>query len=255
MGYSSKGYISPEYCNEDGSLNLNGAIYCICNLPDFYLYYKCKVIADWSAKTGLGQYLAGLREIYIAKAYWLSYFLLGRTDLELELNITHKADYKPIAEESVAFYNLIEEVWQRIAPEYKSQINSPGRWLLNVEAELLDINLTNSGVLGEANPTGKREMYQSVVKEVEDFLEVSNFVPSEKSQKMGAVDFLISQAIRFAQTDEDFEDFHYLPFWKKIKRSYRDREKSPCSAFYLNSDNQVKIIRRGKRAKNGKGFG
>jgi hypothetical protein len=233
-------------------LTLENCISIISNLPDHYLYFRCKLQTDWSTQTEFGKYLSVLRNSYIAKADWLSYLLLGRTDLELELKITEKAHYKSLADETVAFYLLIKEVWARV--DFGAYIPSPEYWLLEIEIEMLTNMLMRSGILGEADRFGKKEMYGEVKDWADSVSEVSNLKPNGTKTSSGYYETLIASAFDLALNEKGFEEEHYLPFLRRLKRSYRDRERAAVYGFYLNENGDLQMIYRGKRS-NKKGFG
>jgi hypothetical protein len=245
-----------SYFDENGAINLTGLVHLTYNLPEFWLSYKYQQIIDWSDDTGYGQFLAILRQTYIAKAYWLAFLLLGRTDLESELKKIRIAERKILAEATCTYYDLARAVWTRLSTEGKTTICSPEHWVLLIELEQLDINLKKAGLYRDTQPIGKHKFYKRLISEIEPYLDldVSHIGTNNQQKLTSPTEFLLQKSAEFAAIEPGFEENYHLPFLKQYKRLARKFERSSDRCVYVDQKGNLRVIGRGKQAKRKRGF-
>lgn len=240
---------------------LETCVYVIRNMPDLMMEHRHGILLDFTgASKDEIEIIQDIRKEYRNKAAWLEYYLLDKTDLLPELTFTSKVNYKFFAETTLAFLKLAQEVYPR-SDLAQSQKLTPRAWMVLCEADLCDMSLSNSGYTGNAQPTGKRELYEYAMQYCEQ-MEDAQKLSFVKATDGTALELLESEAAFIAKHDVRFCNSYYREFLKKLKRHYRNLKNSPLQITYLEPDGSTKALDKGRDArqrkasrKSGKGFG
>jgi hypothetical protein len=239
------------------NVSLSDYIEVIRVLPDLVLTEVGIIPEDTEHGDDLNL-LNSRRKVYRAKADWLKYYLLNDIDIKPELILTKKVMYKPHAEETVAIYNLAQEVYLR-HPEAQENFDSPGQWMFCCEAELCKSSLEATGFLSQPKMMGKSEMYRSAVKKASHY-EAVNKIPIVKSSSKNSVTpraALEMLAVVLSKEDITFKKYwlEYLRQKKQVSRTLRGKG---YVNRYLGDDGKIVELGVGKsgkpRAKKKKGF-
>ena len=196
-----------------------------------------------------------IREKYHAKADWLKYYLLGRSDLAAELTFTHKAYYKSAAEVSRAFYKLIQEVFL-LSGDLQDVVGRPEVMLLLIERERCENHLRKSGFTDKPEPIGKVEQQRRVKKFCDKLWDAKKLSSlGYKISSDGPTEILLDQAINLAKCPKNIEfRNHYEDFLRTVKRCYREEKDCPNLHHVFLEGDTLKVLGNGCRGKQKKGF-
>uniref|UniRef100_B8HUB2 Uncharacterized protein n=1 Tax=Cyanothece sp. (strain PCC 7425 / ATCC 29141) TaxID=395961 RepID=B8HUB2_CYAP4 len=239
----------------EGSFTINysleSCIWQIRNLPDLYTRDRLGINPPHYLDNGDDALLFNdFREAYIAIGTWLEYDLLDQSHLKTELNLTHKRDYKPLADRVKSFYYLAEAILSHpygktIEPGF---LRNPANWMLFAQCAILASELSTSGYSAPANPVGKSKRYANFIKNSEPFFDDKIF-RWERSKEWGtgtSLDALLSTGYWIAIKDGEFGEKHWLPFEKNLRRCERDLRDGSLKIRYLDQNRKLKNKRREK---------
>ena len=239
------------------NMSLTDYIEAIRVLPDLVLK-EIGIIAEDAGNNNFIKMLNQIRKVYRAKADWLKYYLLNDVDILSLLTSTDKVMYKPHAEETVAVYNLAQEVYPR-HPEAQENFDSPGHWMFCCEAELCKRSLEATGLIGKPLMIGKSEMYRKNLEIASHHEDVDKIPIVKSSFKISATS---RQALEILAVVLSKEDITFKKYWfeyqrrmKRVNRTFRGKGYVSC---YLEDDGKIIVFGVGQggqsRAKKKKGF-
>ena len=239
------------------NVSLSDYIEAMPMLPDLILK-DIGIIPEVTGDNNFLKMLEQRRKVYTAKADWLKYYLLNQVDILPLLTFTDKVKYKPHAEETLAVFNLAQEVYPR---DFDAQIifESPGCWMYACEIYLCKRSLEATGLIDKPLMTGKSEMYRKAVKIAKHHEDVGSIrvekVPS--SDPIHPRELLEVGAVKLSQEDITFKKY-WLEYLRKIKQVSRTLRGKGYVNYYLGDDGKVVELGVGKsgksRAKKKKGF-
>ncbi len=233
---------------EKENVSLSNYIETIRVLPDLVLT-EIGIIPEDTGKGDDIKLLNSRRKVYRAKADWLKYYLLNEVDIQPELILTKKVMYKPHAKETVAIYNLAQEVYLR-HPEAQENFDSPGQWMFCCEAGLCKRSLEATGLIGKPSMIGKSERYRSAVKKA-SYYEAVDKIPIVKSSSKNSVTPRVALemlAVVLCKEDIAFKKYWY-EYIRKIKQVSRALRGTGYVDRYLNDDGKIVELGVGKSGK------
>lgn len=198
------------------------------------------------------------RKVYKAKADWLKYYLLDDKNIHSLLTFTDKLMYKPHAEETVAVFNLAQEVYLR-HPEAQMIFESPGCWMYACEIYLCENSLKATGLIDRPLMIGKSEMYRQIVERARHHEDVQGFelIKISSSEPTHPRELLEVWAVKLSQQDITFKKY-WLEYLRKIKQVTRTLRGKGYVNYYLGDDGKIVELGVGKsgktKAKKKKGF-
>lgn len=233
----------------DDRVSLDMIIEMIKNLPDELIESK-GIILSWCINTDEDKIINYLRAQYRAIADWLKYYLLGRSELSLELSYTQKSYYKPLAERSVETYKLAQETYLLSDILQKDKLY-PELTLYLIERETCLRAFNNSGITDKPKPIGKDLNYKNTKKMCDTFekANLQNFSGYETVHTI--LDLLAHQALEISSITENYEfRNHWYRFLKRVKQCEdRLRRNKNLQVGYLDKNILRMLNGRGKRKK------
>jgi hypothetical protein len=227
----------------------------IHDLPDLLMEIDHGILISCDGQDANDKLFKMIKEKYQAKADWLKYYLLGRSDLAAELTFTHKAYYKHEAELSRAFYQLIQEVFL-LSGDLQNDVGQPEVMLLLIERERCENHLRKSGFIDKPELIGKVEQQRKVKKFCDKLWDAKKLSNSAYKIFNGSpTEILLEQAINLAKDPNNFEFHkHYEDFLGAVKRSYRQIKDCPALHHVFLEGDTLKVLGNGCRGKQKKRF-
>ncbi len=247
--------------NQNEPLSIEQVIFSIKNMPDLLMEHNHGIIVDNCWVEDDLKIIDAVRKEHIAKARWLDYYLLDDIEALRECDNTDKAEYKPLAEITLAWYKLAQEVfvWQERHPENylfsRRQIKSPAFWMTICETQFCSSRLINS--LSSARPravVGKGAIHLNAIKYMAalDDVEKLQFVEGLTSKK--PIQALEEVAALLSKYDSKFRYAGYFSQYRRtIVRCLREIRYNKSLPFaFINSEGIFRLLERGQSTR---GFG
>ncbi|MBD1895886.1 hypothetical protein [Coleofasciculus sp. FACHB-129] len=226
----------------DSDLTVQQSIEIIKNIPDHFIEYRHGIILDFECRGEDGFLLKKLREAYRAKALWLECFWLGKAELRPELTFTEKVCYKPLAQMSMAFFQLADEVHHRF-DWAKEQNLRPLEWMVLCEFQLCETAFKNSGYTAEPTCVGKAQLYNRALKRYKSLEDPEKLVFGVSDFRK-PIEALEESAAFLAKEDIVFRNSHYQDYLRVQKRCFKAVRDSHLKAMLLDNDS-IKVLGRG----------
>jgi hypothetical protein len=236
-------------------LPINFYIDAIHDLPDLLMEIDHGIRVPADGQNADDKLFKMIREQYCAQADWLKYYLLAESDLAAELTFTRKAYYKPHAELSRAFYQLIQEVFL-LSGDLQDDVGQPELMLLLIERERCENHLRKSGFTDKPEPIGKVEQQRRVKKFCDKLWDAEKLSDSaDRICNSSPTRILLDQAINLAKCPKNIQfRKHYHDFLRTVKRCYREVKDCPTLHHVFLEGDTLKVLGNGCRGKQKKGF-
>jgi hypothetical protein len=227
----------------------------IHDLPDLLMEIDHGIRVSFDGQNADDKLFKMIREQYRAKADWLKFYLLAKSDLAAELTFTRKAHYKRHAELCRAFYQLIQEVFL-LSGDLQDDVGQPELMLLLIERERCENHLRKSGFTDKPELIGKVEQQRRVKKFCDKLWDVKKLSYSADTICNGSpTEILLDQAINLAKDPNNFKFHkHYHDFLRNVKRFYREVKDCPTLHHVFLEGDALKVLGDGCRGKQKKGF-
>lgn len=223
-------------------LTMGQSIEVIKNIPDHFMEYRHGIILDFESRGEDGFLLKKLREAYRAKAMWLEFLLLQKTELHPELTFTEKACYKPLAKMSIAFLELATEV-EPCFDWAKEQNLYPREWMVLCEFQLCETAFKNSGYTAEPNCIGKAQLYNRALKRYKSLEDPEELVFGVSDFRK-PIEALEESAAFLAKEDIVFRNDVWQKYLKVQRQCFKALRDSRLKAMLLHNDS-IKVLGRG----------
>lgn len=187
------------------------------------------------------EFFNGVRSQYRATGLWMKYYLCNDSKALPELRFTNKADFKPYADVSLAWYRLAQETLL-LSPELAKFFQTPAHLWLLTEMEKCDVMLEKIGVTGSGSrPLSKRKQYEETTWFAN--LDISKLPVRPGKTLHSPTHILINEAMLLAATPQN-EKFRarYRDFTRILKRCDREILNSDLQPHYLN-DGVIRSLR------------
>lgn len=241
----------------DQILDRERCIWIIKNRLDLLMEYRHGIILSFDHRSQDGLLIKEFRKQYRNQAAWLEYYWLDKHEALPDLTFTDKVHYKPLAERTMAFYHLAQEIYPRLALAQEQNLR-PLEWTLQCEIQLCEIHLKNSYYESAIRPpVGKSERYKKAVQYYQ-WLENAERLEFGGTGTLSAIEILEMGASFVAKSDSNFRNGHYRQYCQTQKRLSRTIRDSPLLGVVATPDGGTKVLGKGQggRAKNKKqGFG
>jgi hypothetical protein len=220
----------------------------IRNLPDHRLEgHGIRVDHCYQLKDSL--VLKAAREEFYAKARWLEYLWLDRTELSGELTFTRLIQYKPFADRTCAFLDLAQELYPRLAWAQEQKV-TPLRWTIGCEMEICETKLFNSGYTNDtALHLGKVEAYRLACKHYGQLEDTKAIRFSKEESSVPPIQALEESAAYIAASDIGFRNSHYRKYLAAQRNYHRNITKSSLNVIRVGANNSTEIGGKGLDAK------
>jgi hypothetical protein len=229
-------------------LTRKDCIQFIRNLPDHRLEaHGIRVDHCYQLKDSL--VLKAAREEFYAKARWLEYFWLDRTELSGELTYTRLIQFKPFADRTCAFLDLAQELYPRLAWAKEQEV-TPLWWTIGCEMEICETKLFNSGYISDtALHMGKVESYQLACKHYGQLEDTRAIGFSKEESSVLPIQALEESAAYIAASDTEFRNSHYRKYLAAQRNYHRAIAKSSLNVIRVGTDGSTEIGGKGLDAK------
>jgi len=240
---------------ENNELTNEKFVWTIRNLPDIHMEYAHSILLSFAPEFQDGKITNLIRQGCISHAMWLDYYLLNRKEALPELTFTSKVHYKPLAERTMAFYHLAQEIYPRSQLAQEQNL-SPLLWTLLCEIQLLEVALRNSYFeSGLRSPVGKATQYKRSVKRYTALGEPTK-LKFKGARLVSHLETLEMEGAWLAKNDSNFCRSYWTPYCQKQKRIFRAIRDSPLRGILatpdgfklLGSGNQKKSEEKGDRS-------
>jgi uncharacterized protein YnzC (UPF0291/DUF896 family) len=211
----------------------------IKNLPDYILENDHGIRIPFRQKNEVEFLMYRIRAKYRAIANWLQFYLLDDQGIQVDLKFSTKSHYKPVAEISVARYNLAQELQFHlpalISPfdENNNPFN-PGRWMTFCLYEDCKNDLKSSGLLDRPRTEGKSAQYLRVQKNLKwleeaaiNRVELVTVTSEPTIKNVNATSFLEICSVRIAQINERFQEDYHNKYIKTLRSCHRKIRNDP----------------------------
>lgn len=229
-------------------------VWTIRNLPDIHMEYAHSILLSFAPEFQDGKIINLIRQGCINQAMWLEYYLLDRKEVLAELTFTSKIHHKPLAERTMAFYHLAQEIYPR-SPLAQEQNLSPLLWTLRCEIDLIEVALRNSYFESRLHSSvGKASQYKKAVKTYTALMETTK-LKFEGIKTVSHLQALEMEGAWIAKNNSKFRNSYWHPYCQKQKRIFRAIRDSPLRGILatpdgfklLGSGNQKKSEEKGDR--------
>ncbi len=250
----------------------------IKNLPDYVLEIEHKIRIPFGKKTTVELMMYMIRAKYRAIADWLQFYLLDDQGILVELKLSTKSHYKPVAEMFVARYNLAQEL-QFYLPALVSPFDennnpfNPGRWMTFCLYQECNNDLKSSGLLARPLTEGKAAQYLRVQKHLKwleeatisrvelttvsrvEFTTVTSkeIIPTIKEIK--PINLLETWSLHIAQINEEFQEDYHNKYIKTLRSCHRKIRNDPSfKVTFLDGKGDLVTKRKSKGKSKKTGF-
>lgn len=221
-------------------------VHGIRNMPDIVMSYDHGLNIGFGNRDSDTRFFNSVRDMYRYKADWLEYLLLDNTLKLPELRFTERAEYKPLAELSRAWFKLAGETFL-LSGQLESYAVKPAMMLYLIESELCEELLKDSGFISTPNPKSKSKSYDNALDFNKTYWDIERLKCQGSEISYSPSDILLNEAGVIANRPENTRfRAHWRDFLKTYKRCYREIERSPLNIIYL-EDGKIERVGRGKR--------
>lgn len=220
----------------------------IRNLPDHRLEgHGIRIDHCYQLKDSL--VFKAAREEFYAKARWLEYLWLDRTELSGELTFTWLVQYKPFADRTCAFLDLAQELYPRLAWAQEQKV-TPLRWMIGCEIEICETKLFNSGYTSDtALHMGKVEAYELACKHYKQLEDTRAIRFSKEESFVPPIKALEESAAYIARSDIEFRNDPYRKYLSEQRKYHRAVAKSGLNVIRVGGDGSTEMVGKGYDAK------